>query len=432
MLTDIQLGLLLLFAGWLVPAALALRRRRDLADPRVAYVGLYALFTAGPVLLDLASGGDGSTYYRGVVVEHVGTVLLLCATAAWACALGTSLALRGSPEAAPPPGPDQPADDRQLVLAAASAALCLLVLWIHHELARTAGSDDKSEVLTLGGAGWLRAFRLGQSAMLLVGLALVARDAVRSPSRPGTATLVALSGQTVTCLLLGERDVVFVLGAAVYLGLGRWSCRTLALAGGGLLTLVAIVPLLRDAGLSLETQARQASTLGAGELLPSLARQTGVNLFIFSRLVEWVPDVVELRWGGTYLDALVSFLPWETEASSRSLVYWFKDAYAPTGVSGYGFAIDAEAYLNFGAPGPALWFLCVGLLLGRLRARSRAGPPSALVAYLEVLVLVACVFSFRSDARGLIKLCAFGAVAGQLLVGTPLRAREARPLGESP
>src|SRR4029077_13194471 len=94
------------------------------------------------------------------------------------------------------------------------------------------------------------------------------------------------------------------------------------------------------------------------------------NLFVASRVVEWVPAEAPFEHGMTYVHTAVKLVPSFVlpEIRQESLLAWFKERYAPTSQSGYGFGMEAEAYLNFGFLGPVVVFGLWSFLLCQLRA----------------------------------------------------------------
>jgi hypothetical protein len=181
-----------------------------------------------------------------------------------------------------------------------------------------------------------------------------------------------------------------------------------------MLFVVALVPLARQTGLDADAQLTHASEVTAEEMVGSLATTSSANLFIFTKIAAWVPAYYGYSYGQTYLDAVVTLIPAQEETRTRSLLAWFRDEYAPRGMSGYGFALDAEAYMNFGWLGPPIFFLAWGAFLGLAHLpRRRIRKPRQL--FYSVYPLVISVFAIRADFRGFSRMLLYG-VALLLLI----------------
>jgi len=100
------------------------------------------------------------------------------------------------------------------------------------------------------------------------------------------------------------------------------------------------------------------------------------------------------------------------EIRQESLLAWFKERYAPTSQSGYGFGMEAEAYLNFGFLGPVVVFALWAFFLCRLHAGYRALPGALLYRYAYTFFVPFSLYSIRGDSLMCVKglLYSVGAV----------------------
>lgn len=226
-----------------------------------------------------------------------------------------------------------------------------------------------------------------------------------------------LGGFALLCLLSSERDVALVLlmvplawltarrgPAAARPGRGRGGWRT-ALRLGGAFAVACVVLVGME-------WARSGGTLSWSAQMESLgerARQEsavqsllglGSNLFVTSRVAEWVSADEPHRFGTTYLATLGNLAPSFLLPGFRfeSLPAWFKDNYAPTSTTGYGFGMEAEAYLNFGLVGPLLVFALwtAGLVL--LFDGWRLVPDALLHRYAFTFMCPFSLYCIRGDS----------------------------------
>ncbi len=153
------------------------------------------------------------------------------------------------------------------------------------------------------------------------------------------------------CILTAERDFIFPLSSigfhwAIYNFNDRRNIVKFAACGLVLVSTGVGVFLLRD------------TTQDSSNPLISMLNQ-GSLLFINSYCLYLVDMGQELFTGFTYINSLQNLLPSWLYGTDFSVIAWFKEQYAPNSTSGYGFALDAEAYINFGYIGVFVFFFLI-------------------------------------------------------------------------
>src|SRR5262245_47933699 len=153
------------------------------------------------------------------------------------------------------------------------------------------------------------------------------------------------------CLLSAERDLVLTLVMIPIAWTGSFERRSRR-GRGLLLSAMRAIGVFAAVGMLLVTlQSPRAggrvSTSGhESSVSERVGRESmvqgvlglGSNLFIVSRVVEWIPDEIPYQHGATYVHTLVNLLPSFVlpQLHYESLLSWFKERYAPTSDSGYG------------------------------------------------------------------------------------------------
>lgn len=416
------LALVAFLATALAPAAFALRRGHRLFAPTVVFPLGYALMTAGPSLWFLLT----RWYYVGVVRDHAVSVLLSCASACLAFQVGAWLVARRPADAGGKGCGNVAVEHGVRRLSWLLLAIALLAYGaISIRMRQEVGPADKSELLALATPASLRAYTLAAAAIQALGLLFVAVESRLRPGRLTPALLVLLGVYGALCVWNRERDVFF-LGLG-WLVLNAHLLRRRAIVATALLGLfVAAVPVLRLGDI----RGAEGEAVPMGRRLAllagSLLTQTSSNFYVYSNVIDWVPAWSEHRHGMTYVEALASFLPESIGGEKRSLAGWFKDRYAPRSTVGYGFAMDAEAYLNFGWAGPPLVFLVWGLVLGLIYRRAGRSDAGSLHAFIWILALSSSLYAVRMESRVLLKLVVLGGLGGvglHWLAGLPAEIR---------
>lgn len=266
------------------------------------------------------------------------------------------------------------------------------------------------------GDPWIRLHYAAFLVLLAVVPAVVLVDqAVAGRPLPRRSQLV-LGAFALLCLLSSERDVALVLvmiplawltarrGPAARPRRARRGLRTaLRLGAGFVVAGVVLVGMewARSGGaLSWSSQLTALGERARQESAVQSLLGLGSNLFVTSRVAEWVPADEPHRFGGTYLATLGNLAPSFLLPGFRfaSLPAWFKDNYAPTSTTGYGFGMEAEAYLNFGLGGPVLVFALWTAGLVRLFDGWRLVPDALLHRYAFTFMCPFSLYCIRGDS----------------------------------
>lgn len=199
----------------------------------------------------------------------------------------------------------------------------------------------------------------------------------------------------VYCVVFSERDFFLILISII---LHRLLIGELRITW----KLVAFGVLLLCSGTYIFTQRAGAD----GVNIVSILNQ-GSLLFINTQIIDRTSDDLPFMYGATYANSVLNLLPSWLYQTGFSLSQWFKDLYGPGGISGYGFAIDAEAYLNFGYIGVPVLFAVLALLQRVLCNRIDRHP---FFAYYSVFCAAFLMNSFRNDSLVLLQGLLFAAV----------------------
>jgi hypothetical protein len=193
-------------------------------------------------------------------------------------------------------------------------------------------------------------------------------------------------------LLIGERDFIFI-----FLSLGlHWSLAhkpskkvlaSLVLGGGVLAFGGTLIFLLRDANQA------EASIFEA-------VLNQGSILFINTYTLFLIDQGQEFFMGSSYMYAVLNLIPRAIWSSNFNMPDWFHDQYAPASTSGYGYALDAEGYLNFSWAGVVLTFLIIGLVQ-RMSFNSQRF--RSFFSYYSVFYLSFAMYSLRNDSTAFLK-----------------------------
>jgi hypothetical protein len=198
------------------------------------------------------------------------------------------------------------------------------------------------------------------------------------------------------CLAASERDFLFaffsvLLHRYVVIRRAGRSVRV-ALAGMGAVVLAALLFADRS-GQGLDV----AGVLNQGSLL-----------FVDSFVQEWVSQHGVLRYGATYVNAILSLPPsWIYDSGLPNLSSWLVSLYAPGSSAGYGFSLSAEAYLNFGFAGIFVIFFLIGL---SVRAAVARFGRSDWGTFFSVYYLAIVMYAVRGDSSQLLKSVVYGSI----------------------
>lgn len=194
------------------------------------------------------------------------------------------------------------------------------------------------------------------------------------------------------CLLSGERDFIFPISSIFIhnLVLYRSSIKKKFLYLVSMFGLVAsgiIIFLVRD-----ETQSFKTSI--------SAILNQGSILFINTNILKYLNSNIEHFNGSTYINSIINLLPSWIYKTDFNTINWFKNLYAKNSTSGYGFAIDAEGYLNFGIIGVVATFFII-TIVHRISFNNIKRHP--IFIYFSTFYLSFVMYSLRNDSLAYLK-----------------------------
>ncbi|MEZ5450961.1 MAG: O-antigen polysaccharide polymerase Wzy [Thiolinea sp.] len=170
---------------------------------------------------------------------------------------------------------------------------------------------------------------------------------------------------TIFCLytlLFSERDFVFIILAVTFITMkSRILNYRLALIGFPVAML--LTQLTADRGEIFE-----------GGPVSAFFNQ-GSNLFVNSFVIGLVEDGEPLQYGYTYLSSMLDSISFGKLRLDEPLAEWLVGAYTgnPDADAGYGFSLEAEAFLNFGYAGVFILYFLLGLLMVQSSQRALQG-----------------------------------------------------------
>lgn len=386
--------------------------RRGLWDPITISAIFYFYFAFGPVINLLL----GLEIYFGTIVARVPQACVTFVAALSGICLAAVLPLRHAATRVRLPEGNEVPILRYVVLAAAAIGAYQVV-----RLAPTAPDMLKTDVVeALGGPV--------HYAYLLIQYFITACFFVmRRGSIDFRVYCVNAVVYVLYCVIASERDFVF-MAASILLHVGRVegyrasrkSMRAWASAGVCAALFVAAVVIERSrAGLALIDETVIASVLNQGSLL-----------FVNTNVLYLMDAGQDHTLGMTYVEGVLSLLPRALVDTKFSLSDWLRSEYAPRGTSGYGFGLDAEAYLNFGYAGVAAVFAIVTLIQRVAYERAKAG---GVMLCFSVFYTAFLMYAMRNESLALIKgsiyaLIFFGVTQAPSVIGHHLERRRKGPL----
>jgi hypothetical protein len=210
-------------------------------------------------------------------------------------------------------------------------------------------------------------------------------------------SLVCLVIFSLYCLLMSERDFVFAATAFTLVAMKD----TAALRRSQNILFLGLF------GSAVYLSAGRGGNFDSSFSVSALSQ--GSNLFVNSFVYDYVQGGGELLYGRSYLNALISTFSFGVFDLDPSLSEWLTYMYAgPNSSAGYGFSLEAEAYLNLGFFGVFLVFLSVGWLLCSALASSDTA--SILRRTVYVWVPVFLFYQVRQESLVVFKtlwLCVF-------------------------
>lgn len=193
-------------------------------------------------------------------------------------------------------------------------------------------------------------------------------------------------------MVMSERDFIFPIAALLFhkLSFGTQNLKT------NLKYMVMIIFLLI---LATGVFFFRDSTQQTESILAAILNQ-GSLLFINTFTLKLLHERIDYFWGQTYLNSVLNLLPNWIYKTDFNTLEWFKNNYAEKSTSGYGYGLDAEAYLNFSYIGVACVFL---FILFCQRKISRHIEDHPFFIFYSVFFMSFTMYSFRNDSLAFLK-----------------------------
>jgi hypothetical protein len=401
-----------------VAALLAYRTRREIFDPRVFFVLLYAYMTLGPCLFAIVTS---EPYHPGLKVNELNSVLYSCTTAVIGFSLGATIALRGTPlrkfdGITPRFRQDQLANAIVRAMLVACCVTTMVLMVYYGYLMRSSVPDPtvgKAYLLRFADPGVVRSFRFFSSGCLLFQTLFVIAESVSTRKFLSPRIVLIVGAYTLICFVNGERDVLIVIAVWLTTNWKKMSRSQILLAATASILWLGLTPMLRRFGLGWENQISAVQAASFMDWLHPVMHMSS-NLHVYTNVVDAVPSIEGHWFGRSLLSSLMSFVPGDFALKQETPAWWFSGVYDHQGLAGYGFSQDAEAYLNFGWVGPPLWFAVWGYLLA-LAYRRTIVNPRTLNLFVWWHMAATSAFAIRSDTRGLFKMVVLGIAAAVVI-----------------
>lgn len=373
----------LIIAAFLLVAGFAIYSRGQ--HPIVLLAAFYGYFAFGPVINHLL----GNEIYFGTITEYISTASVMYFLAI-AAMVGTAVVLRCRNDVSS----DSVISNSGKLYVLEIICVVLVIfqgLAVIYVIVRLGGgviSAGKLQKIAILGSTIHYYFLALQGYVAAMYFAAQRNEFARKWYRN------AVIGFILYCLVMSERDFIFLIGGIVMM---RIYCRDVQvrvrqiLGGAALIVLATYLSQLRAGG-------------GGGLALEDVLNQ-GNLLFVDTYILSVVPRYFDHMGGITYWNSLLSLPPGQFNEGGLRLLQWFKDLYAPGADVGYGFSLEAEAYLNFGLWGVPLFFSVLTAGLCMVWNRIDRGP---LWSYLSVLLIAQSMYSIRNDSLQLVKSTAYG------------------------
>lgn len=126
----------------------------------------------------------------------------------------------------------------------------------------------------------------------------------------------------------------------------------------------------------------------------------GSNITIVSNIIYYV-DIYGHTYGYTYYQSLINLTPSFIYRLGMPLTDWFVITFFPTSSSGYGFGLDAEAYLNGGYIMCFMFFTFITYIVNNLFIGMKKG--SLILGSLFCFIFPFFLYSIRGDSLMLFK-----------------------------
>lgn len=399
-------------------AALAYRSRREIFDPRVFFVLLYAYMTVGPCLFAIITS---EPYHPGLKIDELNSVLYSCSAAILGFFIGATIALNGAPRRKQS-GVSLCSRRDQLtnIILCNTLVVCCVVTMIlmvyYGYLIRSSVSDSgygKAYLLRFADPAVVRNFRFFGSGCLLFQTLFIIVESVSSKAVLSKKTIVIVGAYTLVCFLNGERDALIVIAVWLTANWQKMSRLQIVTASTGSIFWLGASPMLRRFGLGWESQINAVQEASFLDWMHPVMHMSS-NLHVYTNVVDAVPSVEPHWFGRSLFLSVASLIPGDFAFKDETPAWWFAEIYDHQRLAGYGFSQDAEAYLNFGWIGPPLWFAFWGFLLA-LAYRRTITNSKTIDLFIWWHLAATSAFAIRSDTRGLTKMVVLGIVMAVII-----------------
>ena len=127
------------------------------------------------------------------------------------------------------------------------------------------------------------------------------------------------------------------------------------------------------------------------------------NYSITSNIMDIIPLREGYRYGMTYINAVSELVPRIfTQDYNSNLAEWFKSYYNPSFEGGFGFSVEAEAYMNFGFLG-FIVFAFWGWLLTQSYCNYKEKPYLPWNSFFYALFIITSIIGIRAHSAQIIK-----------------------------
>jgi hypothetical protein len=193
-------------------------------------------------------------------------------------------------------------------------------------------------------------------------------------------------------LIIGERDFIFPIASIL-------THKILLEAKGksSYLKLAGLVGILMAAGTGIFYF--RDTTQNSNGIIEGMLNQ-GSLLFVNTFCLKLLQGGSLYFLGYTYWNSMLNLFPGWIYKTNFNTLDWFKSKYAAASTSGYGFALDAEGFLNFSYPGVIFTFVII-FFLQRKIARHMSTSPFYL--YFSVFFTSFTMYSLRNDSLAFMK-----------------------------
>jgi len=192
------------------------------------------------------------------------------------------------------------------------------------------------------------------------------------------------------CIYIGERDFVLIL---VSITIWWFKGKKISIVKFGIVILCGAIYFV-------------FSSMGRGSLFEggSLAAMLnqGSNLMVTSNVAAWLNGEVDYWLGGSYISSLINMITLGSVKIQEPLSIWFSQNYSSSVNDGaFGFALEAEALLNFGVVGVFFVFSIMSIMMSKCYINHTKGRVlGSLLTYFSVFYFI---YAIRGESLMIFK-----------------------------